>query len=106
MQALRQGAGYREHGPDPFRCSDQDCGARSPEIHERCDKPVTVQRVEQATGRMYYRRGRKHVRLFAHNRDSITVNDGPVFASQLARYFADLECEAMRVIGNYFPLVC
>jgi hypothetical protein len=45
-----------------------------------------VVRVEQATGRVYYRCCRKRKRLFAHNRGFVTVNDGPAFTSQLARY--------------------
>lgn len=47
-------------------------------------KQVPVVRVEQATGRAYYRHSRK--RLFVHNRGFVTVNDGPPFASQLARH--------------------
>jgi hypothetical protein len=43
-------------------------------------------RVEQPTGRVYYRRSHKRKRLFAHNRGFVIVNDGPAFASQLARY--------------------
>ncbi|MDQ3765131.1 MAG: hypothetical protein M3460_27635 [Actinomycetota bacterium] len=39
---------------------------------------------------MYYRSCRKRKRLFGHNRGFLAVNDGPVFASQLARYLASL----------------
>ena len=49
-------------------------------------KQVTVVRVEQATGRISYRRSSKRKGLFPHNRGFITVNNGPAFASQLARY--------------------
>jgi len=52
---------------------------------------VRVQRVEQATGRVYHRRCHKRKRLFRHNRGFLTVNDGPAFTSQLARYLAGLE---------------
>jgi hypothetical protein len=61
---------------------------------KRLTKQVSVQRVEQATGRIYYRRSRKRKRLFVHNRGFVTVNDGPAFASQLARYLAALAPEA------------
>jgi len=53
-------------------------------------KEITVERVEQATGRIYTRRSRVRRRLFAHNRGFAIVNDGPAFASQLARYLAGL----------------
>ncbi|GJF07401.1 hypothetical protein PSD17_63480 [Pseudonocardia sp. D17] len=49
-------------------------------------KQVTVQRVEQATGRVTYRRSTVRKRLFAHGRGFVCVNDGAAFASQLARY--------------------
>lgn len=52
---------------------------------------VTVQRVDQATGRVYYRNCRKRKQLFRHNRGFLTVNDGPAFAYQLAPYLAGLE---------------
>jgi RNA polymerase subunit RPABC4/transcription elongation factor Spt4 len=54
-------------------------------------KQVTVERVEQATGRVTYRRSRVRKRLFAHGRGFLCVNDGAVFASQLARYLARLD---------------
>jgi hypothetical protein len=49
-------------------------------------KQVTVVRVEQSTGCVYYRRSRKRKRLFARNRGFVAVNDAPAMASQLARY--------------------
>lgn len=49
-------------------------------------KQITVQRVEQSTGRIYTRASRVRKRLFAHGRGFACVNDGPGFASQLARY--------------------
>jgi hypothetical protein len=49
-------------------------------------KSVLVERVEQATGRVRLRRTRKRRRLFAHGRGFACVNDGPAFASQLARH--------------------
>lgn len=49
-------------------------------------KQVTVERVEQTTGRISTRHSRVRKRLFAHNRGFAIVNDGPAFASQLARY--------------------
>jgi hypothetical protein len=54
-------------------------------------KQVTVMRVEQSTGRVRYRRSHQRKRLMTHNRGFIVVNDGPLFASQLARYLAGLE---------------
>jgi hypothetical protein len=51
-------------------------------------KQVAVVRVEQAVGRVCFRRCPKRGRLFAHYRGFVTVNDGPAFASQLARYLA------------------
>ncbi|MGH3933770.1 MAG: hypothetical protein ACRDS1_02090, partial [Pseudonocardiaceae bacterium] len=57
-------------------------------------KQVTVERVNQATGRVRYRRSRKRKRLFGHGRGFVTVNDGPAFATQLARYLCGrVECE-------------
>jgi hypothetical protein len=53
-------------------------------------KTVLVQRVDQATGRVYLRRSRKRRRLFVHGRGFACVNDGPAFASQLARYLGPL----------------
>jgi hypothetical protein len=53
-------------------------------------RTILVERVEQATGRVYTRRSRKRKRLFAHNRGFAIVNDGPAFASQLARYLNGL----------------
>ncbi|PZS29011.1 MAG: hypothetical protein DLM61_13790 [Pseudonocardiales bacterium] len=50
--------------------------------------PMTGLRVDQATGRVHYRHSRKRKRLLAHGRGLVTVNDGPAFASQLARYLA------------------
>jgi len=53
-------------------------------------KTVLVERVEQTTGRVRTRRTRKRRRLFAHGRGFACVNDGPAFASQLARYLGSL----------------
>jgi RNA polymerase subunit RPABC4/transcription elongation factor Spt4 len=53
-------------------------------------KRITVERVEQSTGRVTYRRSTVRKRLFAHGRGFLCVNDGSAFASQLARYLADL----------------
>lgn len=53
-------------------------------------KTITVQRVEQSTGRVTYRRSTVRKELFKHGRGFICVNDDSVFASQLARYLADL----------------
>ncbi|MGH3897206.1 MAG: hypothetical protein ACRDTA_02935, partial [Pseudonocardiaceae bacterium] len=47
-------------------------------------------RVERVTGRVRYRRSRKRKRLFAHGRGFVVVNDGPGFATQLARYLNGL----------------
>jgi hypothetical protein len=55
---------------------------------------VRVQRVEHNTGRVYYRSCHKRKRLFKHNRGFLTVNDGPAFASQLARYLTGTRAEA------------
>jgi hypothetical protein len=52
-------------------------------------KQITVPRVEQTTSRIRYRRTRVRKRLFLHNRGFAVVNDGPAFASQLARYLAE-----------------
>lgn len=49
-------------------------------------RQVTVARVEQATGRIRYRRSRKRKRLMVRSRGFIVVNDGPAVTSQLARY--------------------
>jgi hypothetical protein len=49
-------------------------------------KTVRVERVEQTTGSVRLRRTRKRRRLFANGRGFACVNDGPAFASQLARY--------------------
>jgi hypothetical protein len=59
-------------------------------------KQVTVMRVEQSTGRVRCRRSHKRKRLMTHNRGFIVVNDGPLFASQLARYLAGLESPSPR----------
>lgn len=53
-------------------------------------KKVMRARVEQETGRVRYRRTTVRTRLFAHGRGFATVNDGPAFASQLARHLAAL----------------
>jgi hypothetical protein len=52
---------------------------------KRLTKTVTVERVEQATGRIYTRRSRVPKRLFADGRGFAVVNHGPALASQLAR---------------------
>jgi hypothetical protein len=57
---------------------------------KRLTKQITVERVERSTGRVYTRRSRVRKRLFVHNRGFACVNDGPGFASQLARYLASL----------------
>ena len=57
---------------------------------KRLTREVTVQRVEQATGRVTCRRSRVRKRLFAYGLGFVCVNDGPAFASQLARYLAEL----------------
>lgn len=56
---------------------------------KRLTKQITVERVDRATGRVHTRRTRVRKRLFAHNRGFAT-DDGPAFASQLARYLATL----------------
>lgn len=53
-------------------------------------KTITTERVEQATGRVRYRRSTVRKRLFVHGRGFLCVNDGSAFASQLARYLGDL----------------
>ena len=53
-------------------------------------KAVVVERVERSTGRVYTRRSRKR-RRFAHGRGFACVEDGPAFASQLARYLSSLD---------------
>lgn len=53
-------------------------------------KQTTVARVEQSTGRVCYRRSRRRKRVLFHNRGFIVVNDGPAFASQLARYLTGI----------------
>jgi hypothetical protein len=58
---------------------------------KRLTKQITIQRVDQSTGRIYARRSTTRKRLFAHNRGFVCVNDGPAFASQLARYLNSLE---------------
>jgi hypothetical protein len=52
-------------------------------------KRITVPRLVHATGRVRYRRTRVRKRLFLQNRGFVIVNDGPAFASQLARYLGD-----------------
>jgi len=54
-------------------------------------RQVTVPRVDQATGRITYRRTTVRKTLFAHGRGFICVNDGPALASQLARYLSSLD---------------
>jgi hypothetical protein len=53
-------------------------------------RKITVQRVDQATGRIYTRHSTVRKKLFTHNRGFAVVNDGPAFASQLARYLNQL----------------
>jgi hypothetical protein len=50
------------------------------------DQAVVSSRIDQATGRVVHRRTTVRKRLFCNNRGFVTVNDGPAFASQLARY--------------------
>ena len=47
-------------------------------------KTVTMQRVDQATGRVTYRRSTVRKRLLAHGRGFLCVNDEAEIASQLA----------------------
>lgn len=51
-------------------------------------RQVTKIRVEQATGRVYYRRTRTRTTLVGRGRGWIALNDGPAFAADLARYLA------------------
>ena len=53
-------------------------------------KTIIAPRVEQSTGRVTSRRSTVRKELFKHGRGFICVNDSSVFASQLARYLADL----------------
>lgn len=53
-------------------------------------KTINVQRVNQSTGRVTYRRSTVRKELFKHGRGFVCVNDGAEFASQLARYLPDL----------------
>lgn len=57
---------------------------------KRLTKTISVQRVEQSTGRATYRRSTVRKELFKHGRGFICVNDGSEFASQLARHLADM----------------
>jgi hypothetical protein len=54
-------------------------------------RQVTVQRVEQATGRVTYRRSAVRRKLFRYARGFVCVNDGAAFASNLGRYLQSLE---------------
>lgn len=45
-------------------------------------------RVEQSTGRVYFRRSRSRVVLLARGRGWVSVNNGPALAHDLARYLA------------------
>jgi hypothetical protein len=47
-----------------------------------------VMRIEQSTGRVYYRTSRFRVARLANGRGWVSVNDGPAFASQLSRYLS------------------
>jgi hypothetical protein len=58
---------------------------------KRLTKKITVQRVDQGTGRVYTRHSTVRKKLFVHNRGFAIVNDGPAFAAQLARYLNSLE---------------
>jgi hypothetical protein len=51
-------------------------------------RQITVPRVERATGRITHRTTTVRKTLFPHGRGFICVNDGPAFASQLARYLS------------------
>jgi hypothetical protein len=66
-------------------------------------KTVLVERVEQTTGRVRSRRTRKRRRLFAHGRGFACVNDGPAFASQLARH---LDSRGSPLGGPAMTLTC
>jgi hypothetical protein len=57
---------------------------------KRLTKKITVPRVERATGRIRTRSSMTRKRVFAQNRGFATVNDGPGFASQLAKYLASV----------------
>lgn len=53
-----------------------------------------MQRVEESTGPVMYRRSTVRKRLFGHDRGFVCVNGGADFASQLARYLSDLDSSA------------
>jgi hypothetical protein len=72
---------------------------------KRLTRKITVQRVDQVTGRVYTRRSTVRKKLFVHNRGFAVVNDGPAFAAQLARYLNSLEgaglpCGAATVVAG------
>lgn len=51
-------------------------------------KAITVERVDQATGRVTYRRSTVRRKLFAHARGFICLNDGAAFAAHLGLFLA------------------
>lgn len=53
-------------------------------------RQVTVERVEQATGRVRYRTSRVRVRRLAANRGWVSVNDGASFGAAIGRYVSSL----------------
>ena len=54
-----------------------------------------MQRVEQVTSRVAYRRSTVRRRLFVHGRGFICVNDGVAFASRLARHRRTFDSQAL-----------
>ena len=54
-------------------------------------KQVTVRRIDQRTGPVYYRHSRRRKRLSGQNRGFLAISDGRAFASQLAHYFANAQ---------------
>lgn len=56
-------------------------------------RTVTRMRVEQSTGRVRYRRTRTRTQLVSRGRGWIAVNDGPAFASDLARYLSQRQSD-------------
>ena len=66
-------------------------------------KTVTVQRVQQATGRVTHRRSTIRKRLFAHCRGFLCVNDGAEFGSQLARFLVSRPPGLFRLSASNRP---
>lgn len=57
---------------------------------KRLTRQIDVQRVERSTGLIHTRRSTIRKRVFMHNRGFAVVNNGPAFASHLARYLSTL----------------